>query len=132
MADTLSETERQDCWLAMSELFVDNAVDYKAVAETLTRHCPNMSDAELRRTFFDEVAPVLGLNGLTPAPSIWTGFDGDNVVSDISNRLARRRTSILYRAASGLWGAVGRLAFRSIWTDLQRELTLRRQARAGS
>lgn len=129
MADSVSPTERQDCWLAMSDLFVDNEVDYKSIAETLTRHCPGMTDAELRRTFFNEVAPVLGTNGLTPAPSVWTGFDGEEVIKDISERLSRQRESVVFRVTSGLWAVACQRIFRSIWAELERELALQRRAR---
>lgn len=57
MADSIGTIERQNCWLTMSDLFVDNEVDYRGIANSLVQHCPNMTDAELKRTYFDEVAP---------------------------------------------------------------------------
>lgn len=122
MADSVSARERRNCWLVMSDLFVDNEVDYKAVAEALVRDCPNMSRAELKRTLFDEVAPVLGTNGLTPAPSVWTGFDGDTVIHDVAERLTRQHLSAYRRVVGSVWSSACRFLFRSWWTDLEREL----------
>ncbi|MGS1005532.1 DUF7079 family protein [Burkholderia glumae] len=122
MADSISARERRNCWLVMSDLFVDTEVDYKAVAEALVRDCPNMDRAELKRTLFDEVAPVLGTNGLTPAPSVWTGFDGDAVIRDVAERLTQQHLSLYHRVAGSIWSATCRLLFRSWWADLEREL----------
>jgi len=47
MAYSVSPSERRNCWLVMSDLFVDNEVDYRAVAESLGRDCPNMNRREL-------------------------------------------------------------------------------------
>ncbi|KVU25794.1 hypothetical protein WK66_13255 [Burkholderia ubonensis] len=106
----------------MSDLFVDNEVDYKAVAEALVRDCPNMDRAELKRTLFEEVAPVLGTNGLTPAPSVWMGFDGDAVMRDVAGRLTQRHLSFYRRVTGGIWNAMCRFLFRSWWAELEREL----------
>jgi len=122
MADSVSPRERRNCWLVMSDLFVDNEVDYKAVAEALVRDCPNMNQAELKRTLFEEVAPVLGTNGLTPAPSVWTGFNGDDVLRDVAERLTQQHLSFFRRVTGGVWSAMCRRIFRSFWTDLEREL----------
>ena len=124
MADSMCARERRNCWMTMSDLFVDNEVDYKDVAETLTRQCPNMPVDTLRSVFFDEVAPVLGPNGLTPVPAVWTYFDGDEVVVGITQRLERQRASFFYRAKSGCWSAMCRCLFRSIWEDLEKELMI--------
>lgn len=122
MADSVSPRERHNCWLVMSDLFVDNEVDYKAVADALVRDCPNMSRAELRRTLFEEVAPVLGTNGLTPAPSVWTGFDGDAVIRDVAERLTQQHLSVWRRMTGGLWSIMCRRIFASDWKDLERAL----------
>lgn len=122
MADSVTPRERRNCWLLMSDLFVDNEVDYRAVAEALVPDCPNMNQAELKRTLSDEVAPVLGTNGLTPAPSVWMGFDGDYVIREVGERLSQQHLSLAARMKSIIWNSMCRLIFRSFWTDLQREL----------
>ncbi|KVO08480.1 hypothetical protein [Burkholderia ubonensis] len=122
MADSVSARERCNCWLVMSDLFVDNEVDYKAVAEALVRDCPNMDCAELKCTLFEEVAPVLGTNGLTPAPSVWMGFDGDAVMRDVAERLTQQHLSFYRRVTGGIWSTMCRFLFRSWWAELEREL----------
>lgn len=107
MADSVTPRERRTCWLVMSDLFVDNELDYNAVAEALVRDCPNMTKAELKRT---------------PAPSVWTGFEGDAVIRDVGDRLARQHLSLFAKVRGSLWNAACRVIFRSFWTDLQREL----------
>jgi len=106
----------------MSDLFVDNEVDYRAVAESLGRDCPNMNRRELKRTLFEEVAPVLGMNGLTPAPSVWTGFYEDEVIRDVGERLTQQHLSAWSRITGILWNGICRRIFRSVWLDLEREL----------
>jgi hypothetical protein len=127
MEDSVSAEERRTCWIEMSPLFVDNAVDYKAVAEALHRHCPNMSEHELKRTFYGEVAPVLGTDGLTPAPAVWLEFDSDEIVRDISGWLARQKASFYYGVTGVCWRAMCRWIFRSIWLELERELRVQRR-----
>ena len=43
MANSVTPHERRNRWLVMADLFVDNEVDYKAIAEALVRDCPNMT-----------------------------------------------------------------------------------------
>jgi hypothetical protein len=108
--------------MIMSDLFVDNEVDYKDIAKALVKDCPNMNRAELKRTLFEEVAPVLGTNGMTPAPSVWMGFDGEAVIHDVAERLTQQRLSAYRRMRSGIWNSLCRLIFRPWWTGLEREL----------
>ncbi|WP_434716069.1 DUF7079 family protein [Paraburkholderia sp. A3RO-2L] len=122
MADKISPGERHNCWIAMSDLFVDNEVDYRHVAEQLTRHCPNMPILALKDAFFSEVAPQLASHGMTPAPAVWTAFDGDKVVDDISDMLARRKTSLIYRVANGIWRIACRRTCADMWRKLELEL----------
>jgi hypothetical protein len=76
------------------------------------------------------VVPVLGPNGLTPAPAVWTGFDGDKVVEDISQMLERRRSSMLRGATSRCWSTICRVIFKSIWQKLEHELLAARKSAA--
>src|SRR5262245_52517196 len=103
MADSINASERRSCWMVMSDLFVDNEADYNAIAKALVKDCPNMDLAELQRTLFEEVAPVLGTNGMTPAPSVWMGFDGDAVIHDVAERLTQQQLSAYRRIRGGIW-----------------------------
>lgn len=112
----------------MSDVFVDNEIDYRDVAVSLTRDCPNMSLPLLREAFFREVAPALASNGMTPAPEVWTGFDSDTVVEKVSEMLARRRGSWVYRVGNWLWCRMCRWLCKEIWQKLERELCLVRHS----
>lgn len=103
MAASGGTLERQNCWIAMSDIFVDNEIDYRDVAMSLAESCPNMSLPLLREAFFGEVAPALASNGMTPAPEVWTGFDSDKVVEKICEMLVRRHRSWAYRVGNRLW-----------------------------
>ncbi|WP_322024384.1 hypothetical protein [Burkholderia sp. BCC1977] len=122
MADSVNTLERQNCWIAMSDVFVDNEIDYRDVAVSLMRNCPNMSLPLLREAFFEEVAPALASNGMTPAPEVWTGFDSDKVVEKISEMLVRRHRSWVYRAGNCLWCLICRWLCSEMWQKLESEL----------
>jgi len=124
MADSVSTSERQNCWIVLSDVFVDNEIDYRDVVVSLTRNCPNMSLPLLRQAFFGEVAPALATNGMTPAPEVWTAFDSDKVVKKISEMLARRHSSWVYRVGNWLWCLTCRWLCMEMWRKLERELRL--------
>lgn len=108
----------------MSDVFVDNEIDYRDVAASLTRDCPNMPLHLLRKAFFDEVGPALASNGMTPAPEVWTGFDSDKVVEKIGEMLVRRNDSWIYRMGNRLWCLMCRWLCGEMWQKLERELRL--------
>lgn len=112
----------------MSDVFVDNEIDYRNIAVSLTRNCPNMSLPLLREAFFEEVAPVLASNGMTPAPEVWTGFDSDKVVEKINEMLARRSRSRVRRVASRLWSLLCRWLCAEMWQKLESQLSAIRQS----
>lgn len=126
MAESVSALERQNCWIAMSDVFIDNEIDYRDVAASLTRDCPHMSLPLLREAFFAEVAPALASNGMTPAPEVWTGFDGDKVVEKISEMLARRHGSWVYSIGHQLWCLTCRWLCMEMWQKLESELRVAR------
>lgn len=106
----------------MSDVFVDNEVDYRDVAVSLTRNCPNMSLPLLREAFLAEVAPALASNGMTPVPEVWTGFDSDKVVEKISEMLVRRQRPWVYRAGNCLWCLICSWLCSEMWQKLESEL----------
>lgn len=128
MEYAVSTFERRNCWIAISDVFVDNEIDYHDVAASLTRNCPNMALPLLREVFFGEVAPALASNGMTPAPEVWTGFDSDKVVEKISEMLLHRHRSCVYRVGNRLWCLTCRWLCMEMWQKLKRELRLARHS----
>ena len=55
----------------LSESFVDSWVDYAWIARELAP----FDLAELKRIFYEEVAPICYYNIVAPVPPVWTGFE---------------------------------------------------------
>lgn len=87
----LADPEREDAWEALSDIFIDNEVDYVAVA----RGVAGIPRADLEILFFEEVAPYCGPNLLTPIPPVWSGFSREPLVLGIRDRQRRIASSRL-------------------------------------
>jgi hypothetical protein len=74
---------------ALSDIFVDNKVDYKYIA-SVAKHFP-LEHVEM--VFFEWVAPVCYTNGFTPVPPVWTFFEREQLWEDIQE-LRRKQLSI--------------------------------------
>lgn len=68
----------------LSDLFVDNEVDFEYIAR-VARAFPI---AHVEMVLFEWVAPVCYTNTLTPVPPIWTGFERDSLWLEIQSLLA--------------------------------------------
>lgn len=106
----------------MSDMLVDNEVDYRHVAEQLVRHCSNMPLPTLKQVLYDEVTPALGGIAMTPAPPVWLMWEPDEVISLVGSMLARRESSFLYRIGNNLWRLHLRSLARDLWRSLEKEL----------
>lgn len=80
MGEALTRDERIRLWSALSDAFVDNEVDYPAIARQLAGFDP----AVVRAAFFEEVAPVCHKNLRAPIPPIWTAF-GDTWLTETAS-----------------------------------------------
>ncbi|MDQ1885558.1 hypothetical protein RA180_16350 [Aeromonas salmonicida] len=69
---------------ALSDLFVDNEVDFEYIAR-VSRAFPI---PHVEKALFEWVAPVCHTNTLTPVPPIWTGFERDSLWTEIQSLLA--------------------------------------------
>ncbi|MDW5416453.1 hypothetical protein R6242_07685 [Iodobacter sp. CM08] len=67
----MNEPSREEIWEALSDLFVDNEIDYQEIAGKVRGVDLN----PLERILFEEVAPYCAPNLSVPAPSVWSGFD---------------------------------------------------------
>lgn len=81
---------------ALSDLFVDNEVDYGYIAR-VARVFPV---AHVEKALFEWVAPVCYTNTLTPVPAIWTGFQRDVLWADIQNLIAEEERAGFARKLS--------------------------------
>lgn len=69
---------------ALSDLFVDNEVDFEFIAR-VARAFPI---THVEKVLFEWVAPVCYTNTLTPVPPTWTGFERDSLWTEIQSLLA--------------------------------------------
>ncbi len=69
----------KDLCAALSDIFVDNWVDYQYIA-SVAKHFP-VEYVQVMLCRY--VAPVCYTNALTPVPPVWTFFDADELWEDI-------------------------------------------------
>ncbi|MFK0378869.1 hypothetical protein [Pandoraea sp. NPDC090278] len=124
----MTDSARRNCWISLSDLFVDNVLDFQGVAVQMVRHCQPMSDEDIRRAFFYEVAPVLGPQTLSPAPLVWTEFDSDEVIKDVTARIQRRALSPLFHIQCLIGDFACRLWFAFIWKELAKAIAEERSS----
>ncbi len=84
------EPARMDAWLALSELFLDTALDdgdIAAIARQL--RATGLGLRELEHIYEEEVAPVCWHNLLALPGGAWTGFRKEALVRAIVTQLRR-------------------------------------------
>lgn len=69
----------KDLCAALSDIFVDNSVDYQYIA-SVAKHFPV---EYVQMMLYRYVAPICYTNALTPVPPVWTFFDADELSDDI-------------------------------------------------
>ncbi|WP_273537416.1 hypothetical protein [Pseudomonas sp.] len=127
MGSVLTHAERIRLWSALSDAFVDNPVDYAAIA----RQLEGIDRATVKVAFFEEVAPVCYSNLQAPIPPIWTAFDTTWLAETIRNTQEARRASALRRLRDQAFVAYLRYRLKDEWQCIERELERQRHADAG-
>lgn len=90
MNTKINVEDRKPIWIALSDLYIDNELqysDFKIVANAI-RNSP-YSLEEVKRIDRNEVFPILYTNLLSVA-GVWTGFQEDWLVTKITNRIRKR------------------------------------------
>lgn len=127
MGDVLTRDERIRLWSALSDAFVDNEVDYPAIARQLA----GFDRAAIEAAFFEEVAPVCHANLRTPIPRIWTAFDDTWLTETIEGNQRARRASASHRLRDRALVAYLHWRLREEWHRIERELARQGSAGAG-
>jgi len=122
MENSIIGPDRELIWQVLSEFFVDNEVDGDHWAGKISRFPLDT----LKEIFFREVVPVCGPNVLTPIPPVWTAFDTDWVVSQITKNLAKRESSLIYRMHYDAYVIYYRIRCRDRWLDVENAITRNR------
>lgn len=118
MGRVLTRDERIRLWSVLSDAFIDNEVDYAAIARQLV----NFDQATVKAAFFEEVAPVCYSNLQAPIPPIWTAFDSDWLADAIDNAKEARHACTLRRLRDRFRVAYLEHLLRDEWQCLEREL----------
>jgi hypothetical protein len=87
----LTDARREEVWEALSDVFVDNEIDYKCIASRVA----DIEISKLKEIFFNEVAPVCGPNLMMAIPVIWAGFNKKALSEDIREKLTLIRHSLI-------------------------------------
>lgn len=111
----------------LSDVFVDNEIDYPAIARQLAGY----DRAAIKATFFEEVAPVCHSNLQAAIPPIWTAFDSTWLADTIDSYLRARRASRLRRMRDQLLSAYLRFRLREEWSRIEQKLKERDPESAG-
>ncbi len=127
MGSILTRDERIRLWSALSDAFVDNKVDYPAIARQLA----GFDRAAIKAAFFEEVAPVCYSNLQAPIPPIWTAFDSAWLVETIDGNQQARRSSMFRRMRDRALVAYLRNRLREEWHRIERELERQDSAETG-
>lgn len=123
----MTRDERAQLWSALSDAFVDNEVDYKAMARQLA----GFDRATIKVAFFEEVAPVCYSNLQAPIPPIWTAFESTWLTEAIESTQEARRTSTIRRLRDRTFAVYLRYQLKDEWLSIERELDHQGAADAG-
>ncbi|WPC06482.1 hypothetical protein SBP02_06920 [Pseudomonas benzenivorans] len=123
----MTRDERTRLRSALSDAFVDNEVDYKAIARQLA----GFDRSTIELVFFEEVAPVCYSNLQAPIPPIWTAFESTWLNETIESTQEARRISTFRRLRDRAFVVYLRYRLKDEWLSIERELDRQDAADAG-
>ncbi len=115
MGSSMTKQQRADVRWALSDAFVDNEVDYAAIA----RRTREFDRDEVKRILFEEVAPVCHSNLESTLPTIWLCFNREELEADIEKMLEAKKNSWLKRKTNDLTVILLKNKYRYIWEELE-------------
>ncbi len=118
MDNALSKADRMKIRQALSDVFVDNEVDYPSIAKAIKPYEASC----IEHIFFNEVAPVCYSNLQSPVPPVWTAFDASWLESEIEKMLDARDSSALHRLRDRMLVAYLHWRLGGEWRTLEVEL----------
>jgi len=114
----LIDQQRTKLWWILSDAFVDNEVDYSAMAQQLQTFDP----AYVREVLFSEVAPVCHYNLESVLPGVWLCFNREELEADIATMLRARELSRWKRWCDSVRVRWLRHRYRYVWWEISRAL----------
>ncbi len=118
MGRVLTRDEYVQLWSALSDVFIDNAVDYVAIARKV--QCFERTTVEA--AFYEDVAPACYSNLQAPIPPIWTAFDSTWLSTTIDTLHQARQASALRRLLDRVFIAYLRYRLKPEWEEIARHL----------
>jgi hypothetical protein len=115
VGSVLTREEQVTLWAALSDVFVDNVVDYASVARNLKGY--DLSAIET--AFFVDVAPACYSNLKAAIPPIWTAFDSAWLAETIDRIHEARRSSSLRRLRDSAFTAYLRYRLKAEWQRIK-------------
>ena len=115
MGSSMTKQQKADVRWALSDAFVDNEVDYAAIA----RRTREFDRDEVKRILFEEVAPVCHSNLESTLPTIWLCFNREELEDDIEKMLRTKNNSWLKRKLKKLIAAWLTHRYKYIWIELE-------------
>lgn len=107
MADILNDDK---LYIALSELFIDNEVNYNYIA-SIAKSFPI---EHVEYALFYYVGPVCYQNLLSPVPPIWTFFDEETLIADI-NHIKKNENRMINKIKMNILAKRLRLEYKSEW-----------------
>lgn len=127
MGSVLTRDESIRLWSALSDAFVDNEVDYAAIARQLA----GFDRATVEAAFFEDVAPACYSNLQAPIPPIWTAFDSTWLAETICSNQEARRNSVSRHLRDRAFVVYLRYRLKDEWQRIERELDRQGAANPG-
>ncbi|MGF1704478.1 DUF7079 family protein [Enterovibrio baiacu] len=111
-----AQATEDDLMYALSDLFIDNEVEYTHIA-AVAREFPL---AEVESALFRFVAPVCYQHLSSPVPPVWAMFDREELLSDIASLKWRQANAGWWRRTKARWlEAYLRRRFADEWKTLK-------------
>lgn len=111
-------SDKKRVWMALSDLFIDNEINYESIAERVA-HLPI---SEVERILFYDVAPVFMSNLLTLKANNNKGFSEEYVITSINKHLLELQQSWLYRKKVAAKIKFYKFCLKQDWYKLVAEL----------
>ena len=110
--------KKRELWSALSELFVDNEINYDAIAKKVQSYSLDTIEYSL----FYEVAPICSLNFSSVIPAVWSFFEIDTIVPLIEQHISRYNNEKLYKLKADFLVKYYKFHYKSEWLELQKEI----------
>jgi hypothetical protein len=120
----MNERQLEDVWEALSDVFVDNEVDYPHIAERIV----DVDHSLLKEIFFKDVAPHCGPDAMSNIPEIWEGYSKKKLAEGIREMKTRNEKSFISRLRYICFVAFCRFYFSDEWGKILTELNKLQQS----